>query len=72
MPTIQFDSVESMACVTTVDSNSSPQSNGIVVDDDHIDDGIIAISACQGKGAGPAEAISKDIAYNIYHNQINQ
>ncbi|OEU09822.1 hypothetical protein FRACYDRAFT_248080 [Fragilariopsis cylindrus CCMP1102] len=72
MPTIQFDSVESMACVTTVDSNSSPQSNGIVVDDDHIEDGIIAISACQGKGAGPAEAISQDIAYKIYHNQINQ
>jgi glycine/D-amino acid oxidase-like deaminating enzyme len=71
MPDIQFESIESMACVTTVDSNSSQQSNGVVVDDDNIDDGIIAVSACQGKGAGPAEAVSKDIAYKIYHNQIN-
>jgi len=69
MPDIQFDSVEIMACVTTVDS--SQQSNGVVFDDDNIDDGIIAVSACQGKGAGPAEAVSKDIAYKIYHNQIN-
>ena len=74
---IQFDSVHSMFCITTIDS----QSNGVIIDDNfqfidgdgdcdsdsNNNDGlIIAVSACQGKGAGPAEAVGKDIASTIF------
>ena len=59
---IQFDSLQSMACVTTT---MSTDSSGVIVDDVLGDGSLITVSACQGKGAGPSDAIGADIVKRI-------
>lgn len=58
MPGIVFQSVESMACVTTVDVAG----NGVAV---HELGGVAAVVACQGKGAGPADAVGAEVAKQL-------
>mmetsp|Transcript_18352 Transcript_18352/g.38242 ORF Transcript_18352/g.38242 Transcript_18352/m.38242 type:complete len:192 (-) Transcript_18352:104-679(-) len=83
LPGVPFGSVESMACVTTVESKPKPKSTststsqprsplvpakGISVVVDNLllaDKSIVMVSACQGKGAGPADAIGREIAQRI-------
>lgn len=61
MPGVDFKSMQSMACITT----TSLASNGIVVDDVLGNGSLIGVSACQGKGAGPSDALGKDIVRSI-------
>ncbi len=56
---IRFESLESMACVTT--TTSASKSSGVIVDDVLGDGSLVTVSACQGKGAGPSDAIGADI-----------
>jgi len=81
MPDIPFDSLHSMACVTTIVDSAVVSASqglagadvgtGVVVDqllrdnDDCDGDGIVVVSACQGKGARPVDVVGRDIAQNI-------
>jgi len=60
---VDFESLHSMSCVTT--TSTALGSNGVVVDDVLGDGRVIAISACQGKGAGPSDALGADIVRSI-------
>ena len=60
---IPFENPESMACVTT--TTFASKSNGVMVDDVLGDGSLIAVSACQGKGAGPSDALGADIVQRI-------
>jgi len=63
LSTVSFESMQSMACVTTTTTASN--SNGVMMDDVLGDGSLVAISACQGKGAGPSDAIGADIVRSI-------
>ena len=62
LSTVVFESMQSMACVTTTATSNS---NGVMVDDVLGDGSLVAISACQGKGAGPSDAIGAEIVRSI-------
>ena len=76
---IPFAGRESMACLTTTTSPSESVAattataiptttvapNGVVVENVLGDGSLLAVSACQGKGAGPADAVGEDIARAI-------
>eukprot|EP00536_Pseudo-nitzschia_multiseries_P010343 jgi/Psemu1/202997/e_gw1.311.8.1 len=73
LPEVPLGSAEGMTCVTTVETPSSSSSSednklgvGVVVNDALLDDrSLVAVSACQGKGAGPADAVGRDVAQRI-------
>ncbi len=58
---IRFESLQSMACVTTTTASS----NGVTVDDVLGTGSLMFVSACQGKGAGPSDALGADIVQRI-------
>jgi glycine/D-amino acid oxidase-like deaminating enzyme len=66
LSTVGFESLQSMACVTTTTATVvASNSNGIMVDDVLGDGSLVAVSACQGKGAGPSDALGNDIVRSI-------
>ena len=60
MPGVPFLGRESMACVTTI----SEAGGGDVLLLD-LGGGVAAVSACQGKGAGPADAVGAEVAARL-------
>ena len=60
MPGVPFLGCESMACVTTI----SEAAGGDVLLLD-LGGGVAAVSACQGKGAGPADAVGAEVAARL-------
>jgi len=56
-PDVNFLSLSPKACVTTTSDDGSLQTSILGAGDD-----IIAVSACQGKAAGPADAIGVQVA----------
>ena len=57
---------QSMACVTTtMATTNETDRTGLLVDDILGDGTLVAVSACQGKGAGPSDAIAADIVRNL-------
>jgi sarcosine oxidase len=64
LPGIRFESRRSMACVTS--TTTAPKSNGVVLNDVLGDGSMVAVSACQGKGAGPSDALGADIVRRMF------
>ena len=59
-PSVNFLSLSPKACVTTTSDDGSLQTSILGAGDD-----IIAVSACQGKAAGPADAIGVQVAETV-------
>ena len=59
-PSVNFLSLSPKACVTTTSDDGSLQTSILGAGDD-----IIAVSACQGKAAGPANAIGVQVAETV-------